>query len=526
MRELPQNLQKFANEAKFADTHSIFEAAKLAYVAVNASDPFYAKTWRVYDPKVLLLPDCPILCEQTHKKDGCHDFPFGIVAWLSLGSDENFRINEAMFAKDFCDYHGLVYVNGSFYDQNGAISDDQVKQDIFECITPFFMAGLDRKVNSLFGSVRNTAYRPQPPIADNKIFLKGGTTLTFNEDGFFEVKDAPGDFTLNRLPVEYIPDAECPMFCSYVNDLLYREDITVLQEYMGYCLLPTTAAQKALFIKGEGGEGKSVLTSIMAAMLGRSCVAGKLPALETDKFALSTVENKLLFLDDDLNTEKLKETGTIKQLITAAAPMSVQKKGQQAHEILPYARIMVMGNGHVSAMHDRSDGFYRRLILLTCKPKNPTRKDDRHLISKILKELPGIFVWSLTGLQRLIARGYEFPITESMKQAIMQKMLEENPALQFLQDGDWITYGNEEATSKDLYDAFIVWCKNNAIDPPAMKTVLGEFKSILGKQGITPSENVKAKNGRARGFKGIGLTQSAEAAIYDLPTIPRKGWYN
>ena len=41
------------------------------------------------------------------------------------------------------------------------------------------------------------------------------------------------------------------------------DDITTLQEFMGYCLIPSTKAQAMMFIIGNGGEGKSRIGIIM-----------------------------------------------------------------------------------------------------------------------------------------------------------------------------------------------------------------------------------------------------------------------
>ena len=39
--------------------------------------------------------------------------------------------------------------------------------------------------------------------------------------------------------------------------VLQPEDIPTLQEFLGYCLLPTTKGQKMLMLIGKGGEGKA-----------------------------------------------------------------------------------------------------------------------------------------------------------------------------------------------------------------------------------------------------------------------------
>ena len=46
------------------------------------------------------------------------------------------------------------------------------------------------------------------------------------------------------------------------------EDIPALQEYLGYCLIPSTKGQKMLMLIGKGGEGKSRIGVVMNAIFG------------------------------------------------------------------------------------------------------------------------------------------------------------------------------------------------------------------------------------------------------------------
>ena len=63
------------------------------------------------------------------------------------------------------------------------------------------------------------------------------------------------ELCLNRLPVEYQPDAPAPnKWLEFLDGLLIPEDILTLQEYLGYLLIPSTKAQKMLVMTGKGGE--------------------------------------------------------------------------------------------------------------------------------------------------------------------------------------------------------------------------------------------------------------------------------
>ena len=55
----------------------------------------------------------------------------------------------------------------------------------------------------------------------------------------------------------YRADAPAPEYwLRFLSELLEPEDIPALQEYLGYCLIPSTKGQKMLMLIGKGGEGQ------------------------------------------------------------------------------------------------------------------------------------------------------------------------------------------------------------------------------------------------------------------------------
>lgn len=69
----------------------------------------------------------------------------------------------------------------------------------------------------------------------------------------------------------------------------------------------------------------------------------------------------------------------------------MERKGQQSFQGVVYARLIAFGNGGLHALYDKTDGFYRRQLILTTKDKVDGREDDPYLIDKLRKERDGIF---------------------------------------------------------------------------------------------------------------------------------------
>ena len=153
-----------------------------------------------------------------------------------------------------------------------------------------------------------------------------------------------------------------------------------------------------LMIVGQSGEGKSRVGVVMRAIFGDNMVNGNLAKVETNRFARADLEHVLVMVDDDMKMEALAETNYLKLIITAELPLDLEKKGKQSYQGELYARFLGFGNGALKALYDRSQGFFRRQIILTAKKKDPNRRDDPDLSEKLTTNPEGLFLWCFCGL--------------------------------------------------------------------------------------------------------------------------------
>ena len=151
-------------------------------------------------------------------------------------------INEVLFCQQFLDKHPMKCVRGRLFTVDGLIEDEgQIGNLILAEISGVLTSGLSKVVTNLLASIKLQAYSPPLPIETDRIHVANGTYFM---DGRFT---ADKSYCNNRLTVAYNPDAPTPnRWLQFLSELLQPEDITTLQEFLGYCLLPTTRAQKIL----------------------------------------------------------------------------------------------------------------------------------------------------------------------------------------------------------------------------------------------------------------------------------------
>ncbi len=424
-----------------------------------------------------------------------------IPDWVSVSSEGKYYVDDGVFVSWYKNENKLVCINGQFYKVDGAVDSGAIKQEIQNLIAPFVTTSLSAKVNALFDGLKNECYIPQPVPIKNVVHTKTAS-LKIDESGIYDIETG---FTLNRLDVEHNPKAKAPQWKKFLHSLLEDDDVLTLQEYVGYCLVPTTLGQKALFLIGRGGEGKSVVGEVLQALFKNSMVQGELHHLQDNRFMLAQLENKLVFYDDDLQTSALTDTGTFKKLVTASIPVLVERKGEPHYEMLPYARIIASGNKGIEACYDHSEGFYRRLIVLRCKEKEDDRVDDRLLAHRISQnELSGILNWALSGLQRLMSNNWTFSLSDKALENLNMAEEEGNNLLMFLRDDDAVTYGEDcDVTSGEFYDAYLNWCDDNALKPLAMRTVSGYLRENVKRLDLEYTNRVIRDGRPKRGFRGL-----------------------
>lgn len=278
---------------------------------------------------------------------------------------------------------------------------------------------------------------------------------------------------------------------------------------MGYCLIPTTKAQKMLMLVGQGGEGKSRIGVVMRALFGENMVNGNLTKVETNRFARADLEHVLVMVDDDMKLEALPQTNYIKTIITAELPLDLEKKSCQSYQGELFCRFLGFGNGSLKALYDRSDGFFRRQIILTTKKKNRNRIDDPYLSDKLIAEKEGIFLWCLEGLRRLIAQDYKFTISERTRENMEEAISDGNNVVDFLHSEGYIELkADDEASSKQLYAVYELWCSDNALKPLSPRSFSLYLTENQDTYNLEATNNIHIAGGkRVRGFMGIRLLQ-------------------
>lgn len=417
-------------------------------------------------------------------------------------------LNEDTFAKWFIRQNGLQYCNGIFFTNKGRSSEGKIRQDLINSIATlpgFTHQRTGYMVDAIIKAIKDFAYVDNIPFDKNVIPFKNGNFYV--KERLFRVAEITP--TAYRLPVCLRQTkAPTPNFNKWLNDLFSDEDIPVIQQYLGYCLVPTNNSQKALFLVGEGGSGKSVLGVILNALLGNAMLTtSNTNDFLNDKFKLPELEHKLVMYDDDLDSQALTGTGLYKKLITNNLDITADRKYGQPFQFTPYAKLVSCCNEMLSAESDGTDGFFRRLLPIVTKPKADNFVPDLHFYDKVKAEAEGICLWAMQGLLKLIANDWEMTPSAKTESYLSAKKEMGNPFPSFF--ADVFEHDKDGSVSSvEIYNIYKKWCRANGVTYDTQKALTNWLTDNAEKLKITKPSHITSGGKRVRGYTGIRIAES------------------
>ena len=463
------------------------------WVSIHGEPDYIGENNHSYN-KNILIEDC------TEE-----ELPVDTSDILSIDEKGRMQLNYKRFVDVFAELNKCVYCNGVFYNPDGAVSNQYLRKEIARSLADGGWQGkLDAPTTSLFNSLKDLYSVEELSINERVIPLANGD-LHLNKDKWV-FKHGEKQHTPYRLDVKYVPtDKPTPLFDKWLNDVFHPEDIPTVQEIMGYCLVPTTAAGEAFFIVGDGEAGKSGLGTILMGILGKASVSVDTQQLVTKQFQIADVEHKLLAYDDDLGSAALTETGLLKKVITADTPIRAERKYADPHEFNSYCRILASANFMLSSLYDDSNGFFRRLHPILVKPKPPGRKKINKFYEMILEqEKEQIFKWALQGLRRVMENGWKISWSQRSIDYMKANKSKANHFEDFFNETCTVAE-NESTTTAEIASLYKRWCKENGIKEASDRRLSTWFADNSEHIGIERCVNIVCNGKRLRGYRNLKI---------------------
>lgn len=216
------------------------------------------------------------------------------------------------------------------------------------------------------------------------------------------------------LPVEYDPVAKAPYWEARMKEWLPDEGSrNILQEFVGYSLIPYMGFEKALVIQGEGANGKSLFLETIQGLLGYKVVDSINMRNLFSRFGQAGLVGKILNIVNEAGSDYLRgsHADDFKNLVSGGR-ITADVKNLTPITFNNTAKFIFASNHDIKTT-DKSDGWLRRMLIVPFEQnfQNSTTPKSE-IMSELRKEHAGIFNWAIEGLRRLIQQK-EFSSSES-----------------------------------------------------------------------------------------------------------------
>lgn len=329
-------------------------------------------------------------------------------------------------------------------------------------------------------------------------------------DGVWQLEPHNRDhYRTSIIPVIYDPTAQAPRFMEFLGEVFdgdddYLHKIAVVEEAMGYTLIPSCHLEKFFMLIGSGANGKSVLLATLLELIGKKNVSAVQPDQFDNRFQRGHLFKKLA----NLVTE-IKEGGEIADAqlksLTSGELTTAENKFAPPFDFIPHATHW-FGTNHLPHTRDFSDALFRRGIILTFNNKFEGQRRDVRLAEKLKNELSGIFNIALKGLARL-NQNLCFTECASSNEALNLWRLEADQAAQFVDECCNREIGASTA-SGEIFKAYIVWAESNGIRHKLAQKTLSQRIDRLG------FKLIRKGAGGKRTISGLSLSRSCTSEDY------------
>lgn len=381
-----------------------------------------------------------------------------VVALVSSMTEETTKTNPVKIAERILRENHMIHCTESFYRYGEGCYRLLDRLEVVKMIKDIL--GLEFsswKAREVIMSLEAEAFiKTEDLNSDDLLNVRNGL-LELQE--FRLMEHSPNIYSSIQLSVSYNPQARCPRWEQMMQEVFWgdRGKIQTLQEFFGLCLTRETKYEKALFCLGDGANGKSVILHVLQQLLGTENYSAVMLENLQNLHYLADLFGKLANISLETNAKSSVYDSVFKAIVSGD-PISADAKYKKPIKFKPICKLVFALNS-MPRVDDKTDAFFRRMLMLRFDRQFAEAEQDKNLKSKLEAELDGIFLWSLEGLKRLRERGH-FELTASMEADIRDYRKQNNNVILFVEDACDLS-ADYRVKKDDLYIAYREWCEAN-----------------------------------------------------------------
>jgi putative DNA primase/helicase len=320
-------------------------------------------------------------------------------------------------------------------------------------------------------------------------------------------------FNGNALPFAYDADAVPPAaWLSFLNSLWAddAESIRCLRQWFGYVLSGDRLHHKMMLIVGPKRSGKGTVAHVQRALVGEDNFAAPTLASLGMQFGLQPLIGRTLACISDARLSGRTDTAVVTEnllRISAGDPVDVPRKFAVDWSGVLGTRFLLLSN-ELPRLSDHSGALASRFLIVQTT-QSFLGREDKGLLLRLLRELPGIVNWSLDGLDDLNEVGW-FTEPESTRDAVQEMEDLGSPIAAFVRDccivepGTWVPTG-------ELFESWRSWCREQGRES-FVGDIAGFGRNLRAHSPHIVRDRVSQSGDRERVYRGIRMRRLSDAS--------------
>lgn len=317
-----------------------------------------------------------------------------------------------------------------------------------------------------------------------------------------ELKPHTPDFvSLVQSPVVYDPAATAPIWMACLDAWLKgpesEEKRLMLQQYAGYLLTSSMSYAKALFLVGDGGNGKSTFADTLSMVIGEQGTSRIDLEDLYSTFGLKGLIGKRLNVVEEVGGNYY-QAHKLKKLVSGES-LTINMKFKDQFKFTPEAKFIFAVNT-MPRVDDSSSATERRICVVQFNNnfRDTPNTDLRFADGLLAQELSGILNWMLEGYRSLM-KEKKFVVTREQLVSLAEYREENSSVDGFI--GEALEFGEGPgfvSTTQKLYGDYKDYCVKDGRKYKSMIAFAKEMKAYGRRTG--KFSFVERTNGHSTGF--------------------------
>ncbi len=422
--------------------------------------------------------------QSAYSKGYTYSFKNEIISH-NMSPEEQAGIQEAYakVAKDrreldkarYSDYEKEILVNYPYLKKNDIGMVFNYVNGVYKPVSDLELSGI--VLNSLYEDML-WGFRTKKNVSDkvacllsiipNLVITNDGGNIINVKNGLLHIytrkliPHTPDFVSLIQYPVVYDPEAKCPVWENCVKDWMSgpesEEKTTLLKQFCGYILTSSMFYDRALFMVGDGGNGKSTFIDTISLVIGKDATSHiDLEGLY-GQFGMQGLVGKRLNIIEEVHGNYY-QSNKLKKLISGEQ-VTIDMKYKEQFTFRPQAKFVFSVN-QLPRVDDTSTATERRICAVHFRNnyrKNPNFK-LRSSFGLLAQELSGILNWMIEGAIDL-AEKENFIITKEQTN-MLNEYREENSSVEGFLTECILLDEESSIETPTLYSEYKRWCQSD-----------------------------------------------------------------